>query len=448
MDLFQTLDDHTAAIGDVKFLDSTTLLSISSDRTIIVRQLACGEERSIAFVPIRVITLKASPVSLTAVPAEPNTILVSLMDRRIHKYNISSGRLLHSFRASDPTTGDSVIISSLEVYELDRLATASRLILGVSPTDKSIRIHEYDSGAMLTREYGQNAVSAVKLFRRDVEGESRDHIISCGLDGTVMIWGLSCSPKSSALHDTVDSEESPSRQIPLSVQPLRRILSKAELSDLQKPLASKSDTVSPIRGSSQSHVRRKTPRCSLVAAPKTPAPVRLYPAGSSPSLADARMQRQLSHGHSPIPSSQKIPLRSRSKPPFADNRQRSKSAANLSDLNDLGEQICISLRNFRSRITSSSMIKLEHDTLSELTKELNLTIRALNDKASSKSSGGETLGGHVLDEYLAQMIDERLAMKAKSEELTFVGDPRSEAQGIEETVNAGAAEQEGALRLG
>ena len=438
MDLFQTLDDHAAAIGDVKFLDSTTLLSISSDRTIIVRKLACGEERSIAFLPIRVITLKASPVSLTAVPAERNTILVSLLDRRIHKYNISSGRLLHSFKASDPTTGDSVIISSLEVYELDRLATASRLILGVSSTDKSIRIHEYDSGAMLTREYGQNAVSAVKLLRRDVEGESpRDHIISCGLDGTVMTWGLSCLPKSSALHDTVDSEESPSRQIPLSVQPLRRILSKAEISDLQKPLASKSDIVTPIRGSSQSRVRRKTPRCSLVAAAKNPAPVRLYPAGSPPSLADARIQRQLSQGHSPIPSSQKIPLRTRSKPPSADNRRRSKSAADLNDLNDLGEQICISLRTFRSRITSSSMIKLEHDTLSELTKELNLTIRALDDKAISKSSGGETLGGHVLDEYLAQMIDERLAMKAKSEEFTFVGDPRSEAQGIEETVDVG-----------
>ena len=388
LDLLQTLDDHAASVGDVKFLDSATLLSISSDRTIIVRKVACGKEQSMAFLPIRVITLKASPVSLTAVSAEPNVVLISTLDRQILRYNVSSGRLLHSFKASDPTTGDSVLISSLEVHKLDHLARASRLIFGVSSTDKSIRIHDYDSGTMLTREYGQNAVSAVKLLQRYVDGESpSEHLISCGLDGTVMKWSLSySSPKPGTIQDNSDGEASPSRQPVPSTQPLRRILSKAKISDLQKSLASETYTGTSIQGSSLS---RKTSRYSFVAAPKISAPARPYPAGVPLSPADARLQRQISQGSSPTSSTQKVTLKSKSKSPSLDSQRRCKSAANLNDLNDLGEQICIALRSFRKRITSSSVAKLEHNTLPELTQELHLTISALDDKAISKHAGSE-----------------------------------------------------------
>lgn len=440
LDLLQTLDDHESAVSDVKFLDKTTLLSISSDRTIIVRKLAFGK---IAFLPTRIITLKASPVSLAAVPALSNVVLVSTLDRQVCRYNVSSGRLLHSFKASDPTTGDSLLMSSLEVHEVGHLPTASRLILGVSSTDKSIRVHEYDSGAMLTREYyGQNSVSALKLFRQHVEGESpRDHLVSCGLDGTVMIWALSCiSPKSSASHDTPNSEESPSRQITPAAPPLRRILSKAELSDLQKSLSSNSDKVSPIPGSSPSCVRRKSSRYSAVAAPKISASARPHPAGALPSPGDARVQRQLSQSHSPkTPSGEKITLKSRSKVSL-DGRRSSKSAANLNDLNGLGEQICVSLRTFRSRITSSSLAKLENNTLPELIEELNITIRALADKAPSNYTGGD-----VLDVFPPTVIKEKLDMKAKSKEITFVHSPRSEETGLGKLGVAHVDEEEEAL---
>ena len=383
LDLLQTLDDHAAAIGDIKFLDETTLLSISSDRTIIVRKLARREGQWIAFVSTRIITLKASPMSLATVPAEPSVVLVSTLDRQILRYNVTSGRLLHSFKASDPTTGD-VVMSSLEVHELDHLTRASRMILGVSSTDKSIRVHDYDSGVLLAREYGQNGLSAVKLFRRYVEGESPcpyDHLVSCGLDGTVMTWNLFCnSQRSKTFHNTTNSEESPSRQIFPSVQPLRRILSKAELTDLQKSLANESDTVSPIP-----EVRRKAPGFSLAATSNISAPARLSP-------TDARVRRQPSQGHSPTLLGRKTSLSSKSKPPSLD-RRRSKSAANLNDLNGLGEQICISLRTLRNRITLSSTAKLEHDTLIELLKELKLTIRALDERAISKYVGNENLRG-------------------------------------------------------
>lgn len=449
LELFQTLDDHAAAVGDVKFLDGATLLSISSDRTVVVRKIAHGEGHSVAFLPVRVITLKASPVSLTAVPTEPNVVLISTLDRQILRYSVCSGRLLHSFKASDPTSGDSVLMSSLEVHELDDTATASRILLGVSSTDKSIRIHEYDSGAMLTREYGQNTVSAIKLLKRSVEGESpRNHLVSCGLDGTVMTWDLSCSPpKQSGSHDTPNGEKSPSRQLPPSAQPPRRILSKAEISDFQRSFASEGDTVTPIRRPSPSRVRRKTSRYTLAAVPKVVAPALPYPASASLSPLNRRTQRQPSQGHSSTPSSQQRTVTSRSKLPSLDNRRRSKSAANLNDLNDLGKQMCMSLHAFRNRITSSSVAKLEQGTLQALANELNLTIRALNDKTSSKYVGGDATGADVLDVYLAKMIDERLAMRLKSEEIAFGDGPQTEAKDLEGLVDANAGGQERAQDL-
>ena len=446
LELFQTLDDHAAAVGDAKFVDGATLLSISSDRTIIVWKRACGEEHSIAFLSIRVITLKASPVSLTAVPAEPNVVLVSTLDRQILRYNVSSGRLVHSFKASDPTSGDSVIMSSLEVHELGDLATASRLLVGVSSTDKSIRIHEYNSGALLAREYGQNAISAIKLLRSSVEGEPpRNHLVSCGLDGTVMTWALLCNPpKPSGSHHTPNSEESTSRQTPLSTQPPRRILTKTEISGFQKSLASE-ETISPIQGSSPSRVRRKTSKYDLAAAPKTSA--LQYPAGASLSPS-GMFERQPSQGHSPTPSSQKNTVNFKSKTLSLQNRRRSKSATNLNDLNGLGEQMCMSLRNFRHRITSSSMAKLEHGTLERLAKELSLTSRALNDNTSGRYVGGEAMGGDDLDVYLAKMIDERLAMKAELKEAASVDSTQTEPRVFEEVIDTNAGEQEGVLDLG
>lgn len=441
LDLFQTLDDHAAAVSDVKFLDAATLLSISSDRTIVVRKIAHGEENSVAFLSIRVITLKASPVSLTAVPAEPNVVLISTLDRQILRYSVSSGRLLYSFKASDPTSGDSVLMSSLEVHELDDTATASRILLGVSSTDKSIRIHEYDSGAMLAREYAQNTVSAIKVLQRSVEGEPpRNHLVSCGLDGTVMTWDLSCNtPKPSGSHDTPNGEVSPSRQLPPSAQPLRRILSKAEISDFQRSFASESDTV--IRAPSPARVRRKTSRYTLAAVPKVVAPALPYPASASLSPANGRTQRQPSQGHSPAPSSQQHTMASRSKRPSLDNRRR--SAANHNDLNELGEQMSMSLHAFRNRITSSSVVKLDQGTLQGLANELNLTIRALNDKASREYVGGEARGADAVDAYLAKIIDERLAMRTKSDETAFVDGPQTEVKDLEELVDANAGEQEG-----
>ena len=417
--LFQTLDDHAAAIGDLSFLNGpSTLLSISSDRTIVVRKMASSEDGSLAYIAMRVISLKASPVSFTSIPTEPNIILVATMDRQIQRYNIFSGHLLHSFKASDPASGDSVIMSSLRVHKFDE-DSGSRLLLGVSSTDKSIRVHDYDSDSLLAREYGQTAVSAIELIQLSGDNQSpRNALISCGLDGTIMLWELSSqSRRNSGSDETLSGAndvESPPKPTVTPSQPLRKILSKAEISEFQKSLESNGDAISPTsRAPSPSRLRRKTSRFSLAPNPKIPTPS--LPNGSNaPLLHNSRFDHRSSQEHSPTEPS--VHTKQKSKRPSLDDRRRSKSTANLNDLNDSAEQLCKTLQTLRKRIAASAAEKLHRRTAQELENELKLTLGILSDKTRKNHVSGETMAGDLLDVYLAKMIDERLAMKARSSE--------------------------------
>lgn len=447
LSLLQTLDDHAAAVGDLRFFNGlSTLLSISSDRTIIVRKLASSENGSLAYVTVRVVNLKASPVSFTSVPTEPDSVMVSTMDRQIQRYDISSGRLLHSFKASDPRTGDSVIMNSLVVQKCDE-ASGSRLLLGVSSTDKSLRVHDYDSGSLLTREYGQTAVSAIELIQESI-GNNLSHksLISCGLDGTIMIWGLSSHLRrnsgSDATTNAANEVDSPPKTTTTPSQPLRRILSKAEISDFQRSLESDGDTVSPMsRAPSPSRIRRKTSRFSLAATPKLPAPL---PNGSNtPILPSGRFDRRSSQEHSPTGPSANT---KKPKRPSLNDRRRSKSTANLNDLNDSAEQQCKTLQTLRKRIASSSAEKLNLGTAQELENELKLTLSVLSERNRTSYVGSETMAGDLLDVYLAKMIDERLALKGKTGE-KVIAEPGMDVHQDDGQITTTAGAQERASEL-
>ena len=118
-------------------------------------------------------------------------------------------------------------------------------------------------------------------------------------------------------------------------------------------------------------------------------------------------------------------------------RHRTKSTGNLHDLKTSAEQICTSLRALRKQLTSSSE-SLNWHTAEDLERELNLTLRAMSEKTKRTQAANELIGGDLLDEYLARMIDERLALKVKSEETAKVseGGP-NEAQPLARTEGEG-----------
>ena len=422
LDLLQTLDDHTASVTDLLFSATTCdLVSISSDRTVLIRRLVCDDQGSQAFVSIRTIVLKASPISITCVPDEPGLLVISTMDRQIQKYDMFSGRLLHSFKTADPGSSETLIMSSIVVHIQDDGAKSIRLVIGTSSTDKSIRIYDYETGSLFIKEYGQTAVSAVGLITGSGSGDHRrQRLVSCGLDRTIMMWDLissTCPGLDTSSTATSEVPCSPTNQTPTSARPRRHILSKTQISTLQKSLKTYDDTAAPIQSTSPSRVRRKTSRVSLTANPKISlSHQRILGEASSLSLNEKHACRSSQHFSSRSSSPQSTRTPKSESPSSNTRRRRTKSAANLDDLEDSARRLCDSLRSFRKRFIPGTVGKLDGGVMQELDFELKLTTNVLSEKVAKRELGGELTAGGPLDTYLANLIDERLALKAKSNE--------------------------------
>lgn len=410
-ELIQTLEEHAASVTDLMFQhEASRLLSISSDRTVMIRRLARGEG-AIAYLSARVITLKASPISFTPVLQESDVIVVSTTDRQIQKYDISSGQLLHSFKAASDSVGcEAVTMGSLAVQSIGEAGNQRRVLVGVSSTDKSIRIYDYNSGTVLARESAQKAVSATKLLQyQRKDGYWCSTLVSCGLDSTIMIFDVSLRKHSAQASQ--DCSEPSGASSTKSAQPLKRILSKAEIASFQRSLEDHKAT--PLRSTSPSRAARKPSRDSLADIHKvsvvTPATI------STPrSPALGRLDRDFSALK--MTSSPNNTGQSKTKRPSSNGRPRSNGAVNPSDINDVADQICKSLRAFRKQITSTAVVKVDAQTLRELESELAFTFRTLDERGGQRRTESGKLANGLLDDYLARAIDERLALRGIPDE--------------------------------
>ena len=434
MSLQQTLNDHAASVCNVVFMNKgTTLLSSSSDRTIVVRSLAMGEAQEVAFILIRVITLKASPMALSVLP-ESTILVVSTIDRQIHKYDLSTGRLLQSFKAVDHTGSDSLVISSLSMHRIEKNSSRVPMLLGVSLTDKSISVYDYDSGSVLVKEYGQTVISDfayVQQLKR--HGDAERAVVSTGLDGTVMIWGLTVRPHAligfqrKVEDDSVGAEPLGSH-MPSSSHPLRRILSKSEIQDFQKSLESNDDAPTPSRSYSLSLTRNKSSRNTFASTLKAAIPIMpANPCPPSSSSAGGEISRKILQDHSSTPPPRKATTSMRSRRPSVNERHHRKSTSNSNDPHVAADQTCKSLRAFRRKIASSTEM-LKQESAEELERELKLTIGVISDQKSKTQVAKDIVSGDLLDTYLAKMIDERLAAMTKSK------DPAIAGAAVQETV--------------
>lgn len=413
--LVQTMDEHTASVCCVSFCENgEKLVSTSTDRTIQVRQLATrhigGQTLTAAF-PLRVIHLKASPVSMTIFSNSQNTSLtVSLLDRSVATYDIGSGRLTNSFRAIDNETGDAVVMDGLVMGKPSTVQSRPTFLAGVSSTDKSVRVYEGTTGFFLDREWGHTAsVTDVALL----EDDNQTTLVSTGSDGTIMIWSLSArvpdlqEPYESPIN--TDGDLSPKEFLSIK-QPLRKVLSKAELAEFQRS----SPNATPNSKSSPPPVRtlrKKTSKYGLSAQSSKPHPVPPISFGqSSFSETGSKSRTSLrSRSRSP-PRSPKA--RASRRPSLVDTRHGTKSTSNLSEfgsLNMSSEQVCRSLRAYRKKLKGSELLREE--TMKEVEGELRLTAKALGERALKSKAMSESMMTDLLDQYserLVSIFDEKL----------------------------------------
>lgn len=339
-----------------------------------------------------------------------SSFIVSTLDRTVATYEISSGRLISSFRATDGDGNDAVVLDSLRMGTPGMGPGQPTILAGVSSTDKSVRVYDSVTGMFLDREWGHTAAVTDVALLETIDSDQKT-LISTGSDGTIMIWDL--SPRPAESQDPLDQnrDSSPPKDSPAIRPPLRRVLSKAELAEFQR--ASPVSTPTNRAGSPPRTIRRKTSRYGLSAqSPTFLPPIPSNTRHNTSASDDSSIRKASSRNTSPPPSPKSKEGR---RPSLAslENRGRTKSSGTFSEfgtLNMATEQASRTLRAYRKKLVSSETIK--EDVLKELDQELRLTAIAVGEKLKSKAISETVLAG-LLDQYsdrLVSLFDEKLRL--------------------------------------
>ncbi|KAJ5172843.1 hypothetical protein N7492_005436 [Penicillium capsulatum] len=399
LQLIQTMDEHVGAVGQLRFInDGERLLSCSADRTVLIRERATRDEGGatcVAYLISRVITLKSSPVSMALCPDDTNTLFLSTMDRSIFKFDIPSGRQLHNFRASDSDANDAVIMGSLTVTS-EVPGQCPKLLVGVSSTDKSIRVYDLERDQLLTGEFGhtEGVTDALLLEDSDDSGQSvKRNLVSAGMDGIIMIWNLCIQPQPS--QDTSQNGrdgEAPMKEATVAQPPLRKVLSRSELAGFRpdNPLG----TPTPMRELSPT-LTRKMSKLSLTPSTlknqslaETPSPPsRLSPTSNTPIDQPRRSPSPVSPKTKTSVSKKPSGVKSSNRRTSLDFRSRGKASprGEFGSLEMSTEQVCRTLRAYRKKLHGST--QPIHSR--ELERELSLTLRAVNSHSQKSDESAE-----------------------------------------------------------
>ncbi|KAI0385352.1 WD domain-containing protein [Hypomontagnella monticulosa] len=403
---FQTLE-FAARVVQVLVPSADKVITCSLDRTLQVHDLVTkeGDPDVMAAIPSKTLPLKASPASMTMGP-DGKSLFVSLLDRSVCLFDLENGKLAHSFKCTDESGIESVVLDSLTA----RSATDREpgFLLGISNTDKSIRIYDSQTGAFLDREWGHTeAINGVALIEED---SSKRRLVSVGSDGTIMIWEMDLQDPS---WGTASRDPSPVKDgSTLSRPTLRRVLSKAELAEFQRS--------SPcVGGRSPPGTLSKRRSIYNLSSASTRTPLGSLRAGPALTIAEDTPSRRPSADSrcaSP-PASPKTRVRRRPSLP-ALNSSKTKSNSNLrgfGSLNMATEQACRTLRAYRKKLSSTDPISQE--VLAELDQELRLTAVALGDRATRSKAMSDTMLNGLLDQYserLVALLDEKLRISYRS----------------------------------
>ena len=277
-ELLQTMDDHAGSVSDVMFSPTgERLLSCATDRSLVIRDRVLRHQDGVdvpAYLSTKVLTLKASPLSIT--PSTNNLVLIATMDRKITKIDCEAGAFTESFKLGDYENDDTVFLNSIISAQGPGAGeTSERVVIGYCSMDKSIRVYNEKSLSLVGRESGHTeGVSDIACLQQSAEvgSEHQTTIVSTGLDGTIMIWNLAkisvlvpgeISPERvCGIGSSSDDPDSPlTKQIPTSLPPLRKVLTKMDIADLTRPSVPPSPS-SP-RSLSPARIKRKKSRLAL-----------------------------------------------------------------------------------------------------------------------------------------------------------------------------------------
>ncbi|KAL8643063.1 MAG: hypothetical protein Q9228_000302 [Teloschistes exilis] len=405
------VNEHAGPIRKVELTENANILaSMFADRTIVLHHKVLRTDDTIAFVSIKVITLKASPVTMSLVPGLSPTLLVSTADRCIRIISLTQGKVIDSFKTADRPGGEPVVLSRLSVGASHQLSAYGNVVAGFSSVDGSIRLYNTESGLLLAAVHGQTAISGLAI------AEALEHddgiyskVVSAGVDGTTTVWRLTSSlPHSGLQHESggIDPLKSQAR---LVLRPLRRVLSRTEIADFQRTLKDGGDAGISSRSLSPSQVRKKPSRNVILDVSKVPE-TKPKATGTTSNSSDSHQVKPM---RASPPSSPRVKLHHRSgRSSLGDLSGKVAIGSEVSSINSVARRSTNILQEFRKQIATSKET-LDYDVAQGIKKELHatLTVLAQESLSSDPKGKGTATDCKSFDGYLARLIDDRLALR-------------------------------------
>lgn len=421
IELLQTLE-FSARVTHLILSSDRKIITSSLDRTVQIHDLVSKENDAdtMAAIQSKSIVLKASPISM-ALAADCKSVFVSSLDRIVYHVDVETGQPLSAIKCIDENGLETAVLDSLVFGPSHQ--DEPTVLVGLSNTDKSVRIYNANTGAFMDREWGHTeSINGVVLA--GVGEGARQIAVSVASDGTIFIWELNLLGAPSNVTSRSPSPAKDTSLIP-NRPPLRRVLSKAELAEFQRPTSSHSGRRSPPRAL-RPRKSRSNLSTSSVASLKTPVATSF---DDSSSVAEETPSRRASANRSGSPNTTDISppaarlTRRPSMPALgstpAPQARKKTSAVNLrasygtGSLQAASEQTCRQLRTYRKKLSSSETIAPE--MLSELEEELRLTVAAIGERANrSQMAMTESALSGLLDRYsekLLSMLDEKLRVR-------------------------------------
>ncbi|KAL8848506.1 MAG: hypothetical protein Q9221_006465 [Calogaya cf. arnoldii] len=414
------INEHAGPIRQIDFTqDGSILVSMSSDRTLVIHQRVTRTDDSVAFVSTRTIHLKASPTSMTLVP---DALLISTMDRCVRKISFGEGNTTQTFKAADSSNNESVTLSRLTVGIIAQHPSRATVLAGFSSADGSIRLYNVETGALLACVQGQTAVSDLALVQiSEPGGTMKTRLVSTGgSNGTIMLWNLTMPSQDGTkqLGGNGFSSPDPSKPKPgSSMRLVRRVLSKAEIASFQRSLKEKGDNKSSLpRNMSPSRLRRKPSRYAI-SDPSDVSEPQVASRTHSSELTGRGTVRGNRLKHASPPLSPKVKLQSRLRRSSLDERHRHTVTKSADNIDATAKQISNTLEDFR-KVLGSSRESLSINSAQALKRQLQATMDAIAPIDQRSDRIRDEVGSESFDEYLASMIDQRLALQARKEDQT------------------------------
>ena len=179
----QTLDHHGSSVNQLAFLEKDIrLLSLSADRTVLIYNYV-EKDFSRFFVLSQTLTFKHTPTSMIIHPSlsESDSLLIATADKQIFRYSARSGLVMGKAQASDDNIP--VMIDSLSAIQHEIDSEVHDILVGISSTDKFIRILNIDDGTTRAKIHGHSdrVTGCVQYSGQS----SKASIVTCSVDGSV-----------------------------------------------------------------------------------------------------------------------------------------------------------------------------------------------------------------------------------------------------------------------